>query len=150
MKEKHSRGPQKTFNWTASWLRAMPPVWQTCCIGSGPWHLSNYQSYGSNLQTLVLTLCDRSVLEFSVDKHRGQQIVCSLTVWLRRVEPSGVNFINILREPFSYESKLNSLSLIILGFAIFLRQNICKKVTCKKLMKLTPEVNVNNSLLAAF
>jgi len=39
-----------------------------------------------------------------------------------------VNFINILGSSFSLESKLNSFSLIMFGFAIFWRQNIGKKI----------------------
>ncbi len=50
-----------------------------------------------------------------------------------------VNFINILRARFSYENELNSFSLIMFDFAIFLRQNIDKKVARKMLMKLTAE-----------
>ncbi len=46
--------------------------------------------------------------------------------------------INILRVHFLYESKWSSFSLIMFGFAIFWRQNICEKVALKMLMKLTP------------
>ncbi len=51
----------------------------------------------------------------------------------------GVNFINILRKHFSYESKLTSFSLITFDFEIFWHQNIGKKVAHKMLMKFTPE-----------
>ena len=46
--------------------------------------------------------------------------------------------MNILRAHFSYESKLNSFSLVTFGFVIFWRQNIGKKVVYKMLMKLIP------------
>jgi len=50
---------------------------------------------------------------------------------------SGVNFINILRAPFSYESILGSLSLVTVKFEIFWRKNIGAKADHKMLMKLT-------------
>jgi len=50
---------------------------------------------------------------------------------------TGVNFINILRACFSYESKLNSFSLIMFGFVIFGGKILYKKLSRKMLMKLT-------------
>ncbi len=52
----------------------------------------------------------------------------------------GVNFINILRASFSYQSKLSSFSLITFGLAIFWHQNIGEKFASKMLVKLTPEL----------
>jgi len=49
-----------------------------------------------------------------------------------------VNSINILCTYFSYESKLNSFSLITFSFATFWRLNISKKVMRKMLVKFTP------------
>jgi hypothetical protein len=50
---------------------------------------------------------------------------------------TGVNFINILRACFSYESKLSSFSLIMFGFVIFGGKILYKKLARKILMKLT-------------
>ncbi len=49
-----------------------------------------------------------------------------------------VNFINVLRPSFLYESKLSRFSLITFSFAIFRGNNICTKCARKMLMKLTP------------
>jgi len=53
-----------------------------------------------------------------------------------------VNFINILRERFSYEKALRSFSLITVWLVTFLGQNISAKCEHKMLMKLTPWVNL--------
>jgi len=49
----------------------------------------------------------------------------------------GVNFINILRAYFLYESKLSSFSLVTFGFVIFGAKISYEKRACKMLMKLT-------------
>jgi len=53
---------------------------------------------------------------------------------------SRVNFINLLRTHFLYESKLSSFSLITFGFAIFWHQTFGEKVAPKMLMQLTQEL----------
>ncbi len=50
---------------------------------------------------------------------------------------TGVNFNNILLEPFSYQSISCSFSLVTVWFIIFGGKNIAKKDACKMLMKLT-------------
>jgi len=53
----------------------------------------------------------------------------------------GVNFINILRPPFSYKSELSSFSLVTNpkhSFVIFGTKILYKKPAHKTLMKLTP------------
>jgi len=63
---------------------------------------------------------------------------------------SGVNFINILLERFSYKSKLRRFSLITFGFVKFWPQNIGAKCASKMLMKLRPGVDFINALHTAF
>ena len=53
----------------------------------------------------------------------------------------GVNFTNILRTAFSYESVLGSFSLLtILCFYFFCRKNIGRKASGEMLVKLTAEL----------
>ena len=52
------------------------------------------------------------------------------------VFPARVNFINTLREAFSYKSVLSSFSLF--GFVFFWQKNIGVKAAHKILLKLTP------------
>jgi len=54
-------------------------------------------------------------------------------------ETSGVNFINIWRSRFSYESKLSSFSQVTFGFVIFWCQNIGAQCKHKMLMELRSE-----------
>ena len=49
----------------------------------------------------------------------------------------GVNFTNILRAPFSYESLLSSFSVDTLRFDFFWRKDIGAKAARKTLVKLT-------------
>ncbi len=57
------------------------------------------------------------------------------------VPPAGLNFINILHTPFSYQSKFCSLFLITFGFEIyFLVPKFWQKGTHKVLMKLDPSI----------
>jgi hypothetical protein len=49
---------------------------------------------------------------------------------------AGVNFINVLSAPYSYESILGSFSLVTVKFEIFWRKNIGAKDAQKMLMKL--------------
>jgi hypothetical protein len=67
-----------------------------------------------------------------------------------RIRKPVVNFINILRAHFSYESKLSSFSIVMFQFLYFWRQNISAKCACKMLMKLTPKVDFTNILQEAF
>jgi len=53
----------------------------------------------------------------------------------------GVNFINILRAPFTVESVLHSFSLLQFGFVVFGRKNIGEKAARKMLMKLTTAIH---------
>ena len=52
--------------------------------------------------------------------------------------PPGVNFTNILRAAFSYESLLSSFSVDTLRFDFFWRKEIGAKAARKMLVKLTP------------
>ena len=61
------------------------------------------------------TKVDRRISEWSSHIFQTQQII------------PGVNFINILRTHFSYESKLSSFSLNTCCFAIFLAPKFCMK-----------------------
>jgi len=56
-----------------------------------------------------------------------------------KMRKTGVNFINILRTRFSYESKFQSFSLITFRFVIFGVKILYKKRAHKMLMKLTAE-----------
>ncbi len=56
-----------------------------------------------------------------------------------RLRSSGVNFINILHEPFRYETLLRSFPLITVGFVIFWQKNIGEKAARKMLMKLATD-----------
>jgi len=74
-----------------------------------------------------------------------------LTVRLKKfVSSSSVNCINILCEPFSYESNLGRFSLVAIKFEIFWSQNIGEEAAHKMLMKLTTGVDFINVLLTAF
>jgi len=64
-----------------------------------------------------------------------------------------VNFINILRTNFLYQSALCSFSLVTFGFKTkekLLEEYAYKKLANKMLMKLTPGVNFTNILKEAF
>jgi len=66
------------------------------------------------------------------------------------LDTQGVNFINIVHEHFSYESKLSSFSLVTFGFVILGAKILFKKNVRKTLMTLTQGVNLINVLLAHF
>jgi hypothetical protein len=51
------------------------------------------------------------------------------------MESKGVNFINVLRDTFSYTSLFGSFSLVMFGF----EQNFVQKRARKTLMKLTED-----------
>jgi hypothetical protein len=65
-------------------------------------------------------------------------------------DPPGVNFINVLRAPFSYKSILGSFSLVTVKFETFRRKITGAKAAHKMLMKLTTGVNLINISRAAF
>ncbi len=56
----------------------------------------------------------------------------------------GVNFINILRAPFSYESALHSFSPLTFCLCNFWQKNVGEKAACKMLMKLTSGLVVHH------
>jgi len=55
------------------------------------------------------------------------------------IKSSGLNFINILCESFSYKILPPKITKLCFGFEIFWRPNISAKRTQKMLMKLTPD-----------
>jgi len=62
-----------------------------------------------------------------------------------------VNFVNILRMRFLYQSELSSVSLVTFWLWNFWQQNfVQKKHENKMLMKLTPAINFINILRARF
>jgi hypothetical protein len=70
----------------------------------------------------------------------GSASVKAVHRMLMKLSP-GVDFTNILREPFLFESALCSFSLIMLGFGFFGKKNIDPM-----LMKLTIGINFTNIL----
>jgi len=72
----------------------------------------------------------------------GKNFAKDFRIWSRRVlyrsSGSGVNFINILSEPFLQKCFFATFLLLKFGFVSFWRKNFGKKAAHKMLMKLTP------------
>ena len=62
-------------------------------------------------------------------------------------DSAGVNFTNILRAPFSYESLLSSFSVDKLRFDFFWRKDIGAKAARKTLVKLTIGLSFTNHFI---
>jgi len=54
----------------------------------------------------------------------------------------GINFITILLALFSYEILAPKIKAETFGFETFWQRDIGKKLACKMLMKLTPEIAI--------
>jgi len=92
------------------------------------------------LRVLVLKLWDVSLLK--IDIILGVKNSLLLQTNRKEYFTQGVNFINILRGPFLYESKSLSFLWLRFSFVIFGAKILYKKCAGKTLMKLTQDFSM--------